>query len=277
MKENLKIETPSKKDHIEAVGLCKSLDLPCVLHDEDYLYACDFNPTIPCREITLTELRELARPKEYLNDKFELIVTNRPEDGWVEVPEGAFFLTWVDGILLFRDKESTKVCTPNNAWQPSMYRDIKSYFEGSYGEKKILWQRKENKVETEKKGRFLHQEWYEAFGRGEDVQFHPNNDTQWRDIRLNFHTMDLFDVASHDFRLKPKTIQIGARTIVKPISVKPEIGRTYFIVDLMNKLKYRTNVWRGTDLDIYQFNSGLCHLTAVDAIAMTDALLELMK
>ena len=131
-------------------------------------------------------------------------------------------------------------------------------------------------MKEEKKGRFLHQWAYEAFGRGEDVQIGGAHAFEYFDLNFQ-HSLSDFNNPAYRFRIKPQTIQIGSRTINKPISVKPENGQTYFIVDLMNKLKYRTNVWRGTDLDIYQFNNNLCHLTAADAIAMTDALLELMK
>ena len=41
------------------------------------------------KEITIVELRELARPKEYLNTEYELVVTNQPKDGWILVPGGA--------------------------------------------------------------------------------------------------------------------------------------------------------------------------------------------
>lgn len=133
-------------------------------------------------------------------------------------------------------------------------------------------------MKEEKKGRFLHQEWYEAFGRGEDLEFRDTPHEHWRPIRIDFHTIDIF--AKYDcreFRLKPQTIQIGTRTIVKPISVKPDIGTRFYLADIAMQDKYNTFVWNDRETDSILLGRGICHLTKEDAVAMTDAILELMK
>lgn len=269
MKENLKIRVITEKDRLEAHDLFKSIGCKgyCIrIGEGDFI-------TQNMIEITLPELRELARPKEYLNDKFELVVTNQPDDGWLLVPDGANRYTRaINGHETFWDNDNSILI--HGGYGDMSGRYTFGYYVEHY-KAKILWQR-ENKVETVK-GRFLHQWAYEAFGRGEDLQHTPcERDCDWTSTSIA-SPISIFNAREMKFRLKPQTIQIGSRTITKPIGVKPENGQTYFIVDLMNKLKYRTNVWRGTDLDIYQFNSGLCHLTAQDSINCADALLELMK
>jgi len=304
VKENLKILTPFESDKIEAQQLLFSLDylwqgkfndpkigatfFDCLFAEGAYLThgvseGGYFNNHV-YKEITLPELRELARPKEYLNDKFELVVTNQPDDGWILVPDGAdkytygrkYGLTiweysfWIDDV----QSESNGSSTPNG----SMYSDYVSC--GLLH--KILWQR-ENKVEKVKgregnAGRFLHQEWYEAFGRGGDVQFKLTNhsDNQWKTLSTH-STFEKFNENQYEFRLKPQTIQIGSRTIVKPISVKPEMGAEYFVIDLNDKIKYDTHEWTDHDVDNLFLERGLIHLTKDDAINHAESLLELMK
>jgi hypothetical protein len=133
-----------------------------------------------------------------------------------------------------------------------------------------------------KKGRFLHQEWYEAFGRGEDVQYLSGNrqdiaTNNWQDLDSGRHVICAFDDQNWQFRLKPQTITIGSRTINKPISVKPELNQQFYVTDLLLSEKYNLFLWRDSKSDNLLFNRNLCHLTKEDAIAMTDALLELMK
>lgn len=95
---------------------------------------------------------------------------------------------------------------------------------------------------------------------------------------LNFqHSLSDFNNPAYRFRLKPQTIQIGSRTIVKPISAKPARGTTIYIAMLTDDDKYDEIVWNNYPEDNLYLSRNLCHLTAVDAIAMTDAILELMK
>jgi hypothetical protein len=214
--------------------------------------ACDkYFRDSPNKEITLPELRELARPKEYLNDKFELVKTNQPDDGFILVPDGAVKLV--------------RIGLDDYDW---------CVYYSSHLTLETLWQR-ENKVEN--KGRFLHQWAYEAFGRGEDLLLKMINN-KCTVLQVNSAMgLHIFDDANNHFSLKPQTIQIGSRTINKPISVKPEIGAEYFVVDLHDKKKYDTHEWTDHDVDNLFLERGLIHLTKDDAINHTDALLELMK
>ena len=219
---------------------------------------------------------ELAQPKEYLNDKFKLVVTNMLQDGWILVPDGAEFLTpdlfWKDGDMNHLAFGSSSIGWYRGALDLEDYLRKQKY--------KILWQRnpkqEEQVMNTEKKGRFLHQEWYEAFGRGEDVEYTSEKLMGWRSVGMS----NCFDVFNHGyikFRLKPQTMQIGSRTINKPISVKPEIGQEYYMPSLSNSCKYSFETWSDNNYDKEVFNRNLCHITADDAVKMTDALLSLMK
>ena len=127
-----------------------------------------------------------------------------------------------------------------------------------------------------KKGRFLHQEWYEAFGRGEDVQIAGEYVGQYSDITTSDH-ISVFNNTTLTFRLKPKTITIGSRTITKPISVKPEIGTVIYVSSIASIGMALSDNWKNSDSQNEVFNRNLCHLTKEDAVAHTEALIELMK
>jgi len=226
--------------------------------------------------ITLPELRELARPKEYLNSEFELVVTNQPEDGWVLVPDGANKLTRAgeDYDVFWQEEDRLYVFLNSGSWDLCESGFMDEHAESWGGNVKILWQR-ENKVETVK-GRFLHQWAYEAFGRGEDVQLKANNESHWNDFsvdHVNFH----FNRIDVKFRLKPQTIQIGSRTINKPISVKPEIGDIVYVANLTDIDLVTEQKWKNTALHIHFFDMGLLHKSKEDALNHSMALIETMK
>ena len=139
----------------------------------------------------------------------------------------------------------------------------------------------ENKVEIVKgrdgnAGRFLHQWAYEAFGRGEDVQVEYPANTGYREIHDTF-TLNLFNNQHYKFRLKPETIQIGSRTIVKPISVKPEIGQTFYVSSIASMGKFLSDKWKNSDSQNEMLVRNLCHLNAADAINHAEVILELME
>lgn len=272
MKVNLKIETPNKRDNAEATKLFRELGYPHLFADEMFVYATS-SIANTIRTVSFDELRELARPKEYLNDKFELVVTNQPDDGWILVPDGA------ECYAFQRNEHETPFFYKKISVGLSFYACDKSWTNSSskhFGNlEEILWQR-ENKVES--KGRFLHQWAYEAFGRGEDVQFKLTNhsDNQWKTLSTH-STFEKFNENQYEFRLKPQTIQIGSRTINKPISVKPEMGQVYFISNITGPTKYGEHTWCDDELDNLWLKRNLLHLTKEDAISHCDALLELMK
>jgi len=131
-------------------------------------------------------------------------------------------------------------------------------------------------VKEEKKGRFLHQWAYEAFGRGEDVQIGGAHAFEYFDLNFQ-HSLSDFNNPAYRFRLKPKTIQIGSRTINKPISVKPEMGDIVYVANLTDIDLVTEQKWKNTVLHIHFFDLGLLHKSKEDAIAHCEALLELMK
>ncbi|HEY4714712.1 MAG TPA: hypothetical protein VIH30_10805, partial [Aquirhabdus sp.] len=185
MKENLKIETQNKRDNAEATKLFRELDYPHLFADEMFVYATS-SIANTIRTVSFDELRELARPKEYLNDKFELVVTNQPLDGWLLVPDWANRYTRaINGHETFWDNDNSILIHGGYADMSGMYTF--EYYVEQY-KAKILWQR-ENKVEATK-GRFLHQWAYEAFGRGEDVQIGGAHAFEYFDLNFQHSLSD---------------------------------------------------------------------------------------
>lgn len=295
MKENLKIKVKDGNQKeitklVNSLGVTKNHllekrgDLYGIL--SGVLFMCTYDHEIfdlfDAKEITLPELRELARPKEYLNDKFELVVTNQPMDGWILVPDEATFATSYthnpDYPVLFWREIGGKYETFNSfkIWIEARY-GLDAFLKG--WEKSILWQRnpKETTMNTEKKGRFLHQEWYEAFGRGEDVQFDLEIGGDGFDDVTDSYNIRIFNDETYIFRLKPQTMRIGTHTINKPISVKPNVGTFVFVSDATHEDKYFSNRWADSMTDNLYLSRNLCHLTSEDAVKMTDALLSLME
>jgi len=288
VKENLTIECKNESERIEAQQLLFSLGFVWMNVGKNllpdfklnylnanssgmYLLQCD-SPRQSFKSITLPELRELAKPREYLNSEFELVVTNQPLGWYRKIPDNA------DIFCLAKDGYSFFWVNGKQHYDDGRFCDSSMHNFSQWCEihlKKILWQR-ENKVETVK-GRFLHQEWYEAFGRGEELEFKSPN-YAYCFIQLNPNIkMSIFDDTMATFRLKPKTITIGSRTIVKPISVKPERNTRFYLADIAMQDKYNTFLWNDSEADRMLLGRGICHLTKEDAVAHTEALLELMK
>lgn len=302
MKENLKILTPFESDKIEAQQLLFSLDclwqgkfndpkigatfFDCLFAEGAYLThgvseGGYFNNHV-YKEITLPELRELAKPREYLNSEFELVVTNQPDDGWILV-EGVDVVTKNPSDMCFWKTSPSTQCLSRDGKQWLLCNEnmIADHLSAWGGKAKILWQR-ENKVKTVKgregnAGRFLHQWAYEAFGRGEDVQHTPcERDCDWTSTSIA-NPISIFSAREMKFRLKPKTITIGSRTINKPISVKPAIGTVVYMPHLTSAKKVVSMIWKNDHIDYGILSKNLCHITEQDAINHTDALLELME
>lgn len=278
MKENLKVKINSVEEREEAQNLFNSMGSR-IFRGSQFEVVVAYELMKPFKEITLPELRELARPKEYLNDKFELVVTNQPDDGYQLVPNDADFYAFQCAENMPDDASFYKLVGlkmyfwMDNEWNISFSHEPKQLH-------KILWQRTpQQETIMQNKGRFLHQWAYEAFGRGEELEY---TSTAWKGAERyadvgEYNTLNIFDVAEITFSLKPQTIQIGSRTINKPISVKPEIGTRFYIPALCLSQKYDVLTWANSKTDNLWLNRNLCHLTKQDAINMADALLELMK
>jgi len=229
------------------------------------------------KEITLTELRELAREKEHLNDKFELVLTNQPLEGWILVPDGAHSLTKHmsdDSILFWRDNERNCFHSTSTDWYEGTYTNVSDYLKVCKGNSKIIWQR-ESKVETVK-GRFLHQEWLDLWISGCDLLFKIKSVSTWNGLSMS-NALGVFNNPENEFRIKPQTIQIGSRTINKPINVKPKIKTRYFVADTGDDRKYEEWAWDDCEFDNTLLKNNVIHLTKEDAITHCEALLELMK
>lgn len=288
MKENLKIKIESFDDLVEAQKLLFSLGAkwqgdahqtpfkPRSIQDVEILYvrksvitysSCTQRDDKP---ISIDELRELAREKEYLNDKFELVVTNQPLDGFILVPDGAEYYGRLSGCItafFYAHTAEGMSFFDDNTW-------TQCFSSSSHELNKILWQR-ENKVETVK-GRFLHQWAYEAFGRGEDVQIGGAHAFEYFDLNFQ-HSLSDFNNPAYRFRLKPQTITIGSRTIVKPLDKTPKSNDRYFIPCLRYASGYQSVIWTNDENDLRSFSRNLCHSTKEAAIDHANAILELMK
>jgi len=275
MKENLKVEIPNMGDADEALRLFRDLKYLNLFADELFVYASDNLVTREPRIISFDELRELAKPREYLDENFKLVETNQPKDGWRLVPDGAIVIsqTHENEVPFFYKSGmgSFMVFNPiEKVWIESRFF-LTSQFH------KILWQRNpQQETIMEKKGRFLHQDWMDKHIEGVLIQSKLNRQPDFCDIDDDY-SFAYFNDTSREFRLKPKTIQIGERTIIKPIDVKPERNTKYYFPSLHSFHKYDNYSWQDTDADNRIFNANLCHLTSVDAINHCDALLELMK
>jgi hypothetical protein len=299
VKENLKIYIKSIQDGIEAQTLLFSLGYKWAYNYKPVIFSgftigqmntCQISKTLTrgesdriLKEITLPELRELARPKEYLNSEFELVVTNQPEDGWRLVPDGADTLTIAgkDLLIFWKTLNESAVYLETGVWDSCESNHISNHLKRHSGAAKILWQRnpqQETIMKEEKKGRFLHQEWLDKYSAGIDIRYHA---PRWgNDIFVDvdpYTQLDVFNNSEVIFSLKPETIQIGSRTINKPISVKPEIGTVVYMPHLTSAKKVVSMIWGDNHLDYGILSKNLCHITEQDAINHTDALLELVK
>jgi len=271
MKENLKYICNTNEDYNEAYYLMDSLKSHSLNGTASELNLI-IDPKYDIRLVGIEELRELAKPCEYLDENFKLQVTNQPKEGWRLVPDGAEYYKNLELASWFYKVENSKLYFWDfGGWCVSGFADEKSF-------KKILWQRTpQQETIMEKKGRFLHQEWYEAFGRGEDLLLKMINNKSTV-LQVNSAMgLHIFDDANNHFSLKPQTIQIGSRTINKPISVKPEIGQEFYVSSIASIGMALSDNWKNSDSQNEVFNRNLCHLTKEDAISHTEALLELMK
>ena len=274
MKENLKIRV-NLSEKKEAFDLCESLKLDCIEFCESHVCAYKSKTTQHCTELNMDELRELARPKEYLNDKFELVVTNQPEDGYRLVPDGSEYLTESGNVFLFWKSDKLHAHRGTRSWYQGIF-SIETYLRDC-SRSSIIWQRTpQQETIMEKKGRFLHQEWMDKHIEGVLIQSKLNRQPDFCDIDDDY-SFAYFNDTSREFRLKPKTIQIGERTIVKPIDVKPEMGDIVYVANLTDIDLVTEQKWKNTVLHIHFFDLGLLHKSKEDAIAHCEALLELMK
>ena len=98
-------------------------------------------------------------------------------------------------------------------------------------------------------------------------------DNVWRNVTAP--DLTFFNEKYIKFKEKPQTIQIGSRTITKPISVKPEIGTEFYVSSIASICMALSDNWKNSDSQNEVFNRNLCHLTKEDAINHSEAILEL--
>lgn len=78
----------------------------------------------------------------------------------------------------------------------------------------------------------------------------------------------------YKYRRKPKTININGFDVPMPISVKPEIGQTFYWINLEYVNFYESTQWNGSPPDIIVFERNICHLDANSVIIHAKALLS---
>lgn len=77
----------------------------------------------------------------------------------------------------------------------------------------------------------------------------------------------------HSYRIKRRTIMIGDMEVPEPMRVSPEIGATFFLVDMSSKAMVDEMTWDGAEWDKLMLYRGICHSTREAAITHAEALI----
>jgi len=99
-------------------------------------------------------------------------------------------------------------------------------------------------------------------------------------VIVDFDRNTSFDTISHFiqkgiYHVKPEVIPIGDHMVPAPITQEPEIGDTYFTVDLrMQNDGAETFEWENDQWDKQSLKLRICHLSKEAAQTHTEALLS---
>ena len=80
-------------------------------------------------------------------------------------------------------------------------------------------------------------------------------------------------IVDNEYRLKPRTIRIGDINVPEPMRSAPEVGSSYFIIDLIHPNMVIECEWDGDKSDAWFLARGICHPTEEAAIAHATALI----
>ena len=80
----------------------------------------------------------------------------------------------------------------------------------------------------------------------------------------------------HQYRRKPRTVQIGDIEVPEPCKVEPEDGQEYYI-PLLTTAGASLRTWYGDKHDTYALKSNLVHLDFQSAALHAKALVEVSK
>ena len=76
-----------------------------------------------------------------------------------------------------------------------------------------------------------------------------------------------------EYRLKTCTIRIGDIDVPEPMRSAPEVGSSYFIINLIHPNMVVECEWDGSQSDAWYLARGICHPTEEAAIAHAKALI----
>ncbi|MEG1651930.1 MAG: hypothetical protein RR390_00380 [Hafnia sp.] len=83
--------------------------------------------------------------------------------------------------------------------------------------------------------------------------------------------------SSSEYRIKPRTIKIGDVEVPEPMREAPDVGQTYFVVDLDSDDDYMCieSRWDCDNYDERRLMAGICHSSKDAATAHAKALIAL--
>lgn len=117
---------------------------------------------------------------------------------------------------------------------------------------------------------------YAADRAREDINvgqhFQVKNGDKWEDLGSKF--VPIFN-PSDEYRIKPKTIKIGDTEINAPEREALEDGQKYYALNLYQV--FYPSIWENDSYDKKRLGCGMIFLNKADAIAASEAILELLK
>lgn len=103
----------------------------------------------------------------------------------------------------------------------------------------------------------------------------------WKHFQVSYDGVAWFDclqelrfLPKHNYRLKPRTININGFEVPEPLRNIPPCGTEYFLIDF---LKVNDMTWTNYDDELNWLKAGLIHLTRENAEKHLEALLSFTK
>lgn len=116
-----------------------------------------------------------------------------------------------------------------------------------------------------------------AIAEGNQIQFNSNNG--WVDQSWSTTLVEIVDEVFEpsEYRVKPKTINIGGYEVPKPVTDEPEKGQSFWVVELTDSDLVSGTAWDDHTFDRRMLKQGLIHLTKEAAQTHAQALLSITK
>lgn len=110
---------------------------------------------------------------------------------------------------------------------------------------------------------------------------HKTHDSGWHVVEYRTLLVDVTAGLATEYsfyRIKPKTIRIGAFDVPEPLRVAPKQGTHYWVSDISTADDDELfDTWNGLQSEILMLERGLIHSNEEGAEAMRNALLSLTK